>query len=186
MPDDEDRTLPEKIAESWARELPELSHRGLQLTLRIRALAFVIDHELACSAAAEGIQVDDVLLLAALRRIGPPYRLRPTEIYGLLNITSGAATARIARLVGRGLADRVADPGDRRSQLVQISAAGTAVIGRIMETMARVSDLSLDAGGLDAGRLRTFKEGLRLLEQGWEITMPAAKNPLARHAVGRR
>ena len=186
MPDDEAKTLPEKIAESWGRELPELSHRGLQLTLRIRALAFVIDHELARSAAAEGIQVDDVLLLSALRRTGPPYRLRPTEIFGLLNITSGAATARIARLVSKGLADRVDDPGDRRSQLVQISVAGTAVMDRIMATMARVSDFSLDAGGLDAGQLRKLKEGLRLLEQGWEIAVPFAENPLARHAVDRR
>ena len=182
----EAKTLPEQIAESWMHEMPELSHRGLQLTLRIRALALVMDHELARCAATEDIQVDDALLLAALRRTGPPHQLRPTEIFGLLNITSGAATARIARLVRKGLADRVNDPGDRRSQLVEISAAGTAMIERIMETMARVSDLSLDAGGLDAGRLGRLKEGLRLLEQGWEVAVPAAENPLSRHAAERR
>ena len=185
-PAEDTKTLPEMIADSWARELPGQSHRGLQLTLRIRALALVIDHELARCAAAEGIQVDDVLLLAALRRTGPPYRLRPTEIFGLLNITSGAATARIARLVGKGLAERVKDPDDRRSQLVEISTAGTGVIDRIMGTMARVSDWSLDAGGLDARGLSQFKESLRLLEQGWEIAVPAAENPLSRHTSKRR
>lgn len=182
----DDKTLPEMIADSWARELPDLSHRGLQLTLRIRALALVIDHELARSAAAEGIQVDDVLLLSALRRVGPPYRLRPTEIFGLLNITSGAATARIARLVGKGLAERVGDPDDRRSQLVQISASGTVVIDRIMAAIARVSDRSLEAGGLDAEQISKLKAGLRLLEQGWEATVPVAENPLARQNVDRR
>ena len=181
-----EKTLPEMIADSWACELPDLSHRGLQLTLRIRALALVIDHELARSAEAEGIQVDDVLLLSALRRTGPPYQLRPTEIFGLLNITSGAATARIARLVNKGLADRVNDPGDRRSQLVQISFAGAAVIDRIMATMAQVSDLSLDAGGLDTTQLRKLKAGLRLLERGWETVVPEAENPLTRENVARR
>lgn len=180
------KTLPEMIADSWACELPALSHRGLQLTLRIRALALVIDHELARSAAAEGIQVDDVLLLSALRRTGPLYQLRPTEIFGLLNITSGAATARIARLVNKGFADRVNDPGDRRSQLVQISFAGAAVIDRIMATMAQVSDLSLDAGGLNTSQLRKLKAGLRLLERGWETVVPSAENPLTRENVARR
>ena len=93
---------------------------------------------------------------------------------------------RIARLVGKGLADRVNDPGDWRSQLVQISAAGTVVVDRIMATMTRVSDRSLNAGGLDASQLRKLKEGLRLLEQGWEAAVPIAENPLARHAVDRR
>ena len=180
------RTLPETIADSWARELPGLSHRGLQLTLRIRALALVMDHELARCAAVEGIQVDDALLLSALRRLGPPHRLRPTEIYGLLNITSGAATARIARLVDKGLAKRVGDPDDRRSQLVQISRAGKAVIDRIMATMAHVSDLSLDAGGLDAAQVGKLKSVLKLLEQGWEATVPIAENPLTRQNVDRR
>ena len=173
-------TLPEGIADSWVRELPDLDQRGLALTLRIRALALVIDHELARFAAAQDIQTEDVLLLSALQRTGPPYRLRPTEIYKLLNITSGAATARIARLVHKGLAKRVADADDRRSELVQITAAGTTAIGRIMASAALLSDRALLEGGIDDTRLRQFKTALRRLEQGWERIVPLESNPLAR------
>ena len=173
-------TLPEGIAASWVRELPDLDQHALAVTLRIRALALVIDHEVARLAGTQGIQTEDVLLLSALQRTGPPYRLRPTEIFKLLNITSGAATARIARLVKKGLARRIVDVDDRRSALVQITAAGTTAIGRIMQAAAAMSDRALIDGGIDEARLRQLKTALTRLERGWESVVPLAENPLAR------
>lgn len=91
-------TFPEAIAAGWARERPDLKDSGLAVTLRLRALSMEIDHQFAKIASLEGVQLEDMLLLFALRRRGAPYCLRPTEICAVLNITSGAATYRIDRL----------------------------------------------------------------------------------------
>lgn len=174
------RTLPKTIVEDWRREVPGLSYRGLQLTLRIRALAFMMDRELARVAAAEGVQVDEALILSALRRTGAPYRLRPTDIYKLFDITSGAATARIARLVRKSLVERIGHMHDRRSSLVQLSPKGIKSIDRIMASMAELSDQALDrcvAGTINLSRL---KEDLAQLESGWEQVVPISENPLVR------
>lgn len=174
------QTLPEIIADSWARERPDLAASALGLTVRIRALAIMIDHELARIAERENIQTDDLLLLFALRRVGAPYCLRPTDIYGLLNVTSGAATYRIERLVKNDLAQRIGDPEDGRGYMLQISDHGMSVIDRCVEAFAESSDRALSAAGLDAVHEVALKASLHLLETGWEAVIPAEENPLAR------
>ena len=175
-----DPTLPELIANSWARERPDLADSALGLTVRIRALAMVLDHEIGSIASREGIQTDDLMLLFALRRVGPPYCLRPTDIYGVLNVTSGAATYRIERLVKAGLSIRITDPDDRRSYLLQISEHGMEVIDRCVDALADASDRALAAVDFDAVHMVALKASLRLLEQGWEAIVPMDENPLSR------
>lgn len=181
-----DDTLPETIARSWRRERPDLDQLGLSFTLRIRALAMVIDHVIEEIAAQEAIHLDDLLLLFSLRRGGPPYCVRPTDVYRILNVTSGAATYRIARLVERGLGERVADPEDKRGYLLRISDLGMGVVDRAVEALAHQSTRALEAAGLDAVGTVALGASLRALERGWETIVPEDENPLARRRSGRR
>lgn len=174
------QTFPEIIAAGWAQERPDLIGSGLNVTLRLKALAMEIDHQFAKIAAQEGVQLDDMLLLFALRRRGAPYRLRPTEICAMLNITSGAATYRIDRLVKSGLCEREPDPLDGRSYLLRVAAEGMRVIDRSVESVARSSTSALEAAGLGAAQLATFLELLRHVEQGWEAVIPEDENPHVR------
>lgn len=175
-----DTTFPEAIAAGWARERPDLKDTGLSVTVRLRALTMEIDHQFSKIAAQEGVQLEDMLLLFALRRRGPPYCLRPTEICAMLSITSGAATYRIDRLVKGELCEREPDPLDRRSYLLRVSPKGMRVIDHTVEAVAAASDLALRGAGLSPSQLATFLELLRRVEQGWEGVIPAAENPLAR------
>ena len=49
-------------------------------------------------------------VLATLLRSGPPYRLRPTELYRSLMISSGGLTDRLDRLQKAGLIRGAANP----------------------------------------------------------------------------
>ncbi len=185
-------TFPELIAADWRRERPDLQDSGLNVTLHLRALSMEIDHQFAKIAAQEGVQLEDMLLLFALRRRGEPYCLRPTEICSMLNISSGAATYRIERLVKNELCAREPDPVDRRSYMLRVGPKGMHVVDRTVDAVAAASDQALRASGLSSTQLSTFLSLLTRVEEGWEKVIPAEENPLARRggaaiesAVGR-
>lgn len=175
-----DTTFPEAIAAGWSRERPDLIDSGLSLTLHLKALSMEIDHQFSKIAAQEGVQLDDMLLLFAMRRRGPPYHMRPTEIFGMLNITSGAATYRIERLVKNDLCVREPDPADRRSYMLRVAPKGMRVIDRTVEAVAAASDQALLCAGLSPAQLETFLSLLTLIERGWETVVLPDENPLAR------
>jgi DNA-binding MarR family transcriptional regulator len=166
-----------------------VDHSGFEFVIRIRALALEIDHIFAEIAADENVHVEDMLLLFALRRRGPPYWLKPTEIYDLLNITSGAATYRIERLVKRGITERVPDPDDRRGYRVRISDEGMQVVDRAVEAVAKAGRDALTAADFDAVQLTALSSTLSRLERGWEKIIPPTENPLVQRektVIGRR
>ena len=74
-------------------------------------------------------------MLATLRRQGPPYQLKPTELYKWLMLSSGAMTNRIDRLEKDKLVTRLRDPDDRRSVIVQLSDAGVERIDTVMPVL---------------------------------------------------
>ena len=174
------KTRPEEIADSWRRERPDLAGSGLMLTVRLRAMGIMIDHELARIAAAEAIHSDDLLLLFAMRRVGPPYCLRPTDVSALLNITSGAATYRVERLVRANLSHRIKDPRDGRSYVMQISQHGMDVIDRCVDALAQVSDMALKAADISESNMKSLTDVLHMVERGWESVIPPEENPLRR------
>ena len=63
-------------------------------------------------------------MLSTLLRSGPPYRLRPTELYRSLMISSGGLTDRLNRLKKAGLIKRRASSEDARSMLVELTETG--------------------------------------------------------------
>lgn len=175
---------PEEVAAAWKRERPDLNHDGLGITIRIRALTMLIDQRLTTFANELGITQGDLILLYAMRRSGTPYCMRPTDIFRLLSVTSGAATYRTDKLVEKGLAVRVADFQDRRSHLIQLTDHGIELIDRATTALALDSKSCLDAMKISPDDLAKFNELLSKLEQGWLATIPSDENPLGRSVSG--
>jgi DNA-binding MarR family transcriptional regulator len=73
-------------------------------------------------------------LLAALRRVGEPHTLTPTQLQGEMMLSSGATTHRIDLLEKEGYVARQADPDDRRGTLVKLTAKGLELVDRVLET----------------------------------------------------
>ena len=71
-----------------------------------------------------GISASDMRVLFALRRAGPDYALRPTELFRSLLVTSGAITKEVDRLAALGYVDRL--PGAPKSGgfLIRLTAKG--------------------------------------------------------------
>lgn len=171
---------PKEVAAAWRRERPDLSHDGLGITIRIRALTMLIDQRLTTFAEKLGISQGDLILLYAMRRSGPPYCMRPTDIFRLLSVTSGAATYRTDKLVEKGLAMRVPDSQDRRSHLIQLTDRGIEMVDWATSSLAQDSNACLESMNITPEELSKFNDLLSKLEQGWLMTIPNEENPLGR------
>lgn len=111
----------------WKRELPELDEEIFGLFGRLQRAGRVFDKDVERALSQHGLKVSEFLVLGALRRIGPPYCLTPTELFKSLLITSGTITKRIDRLEQRHLVERLPDPSDRRGTLVRLTPLGKEV-----------------------------------------------------------
>ena len=114
----------------WSAELPDLDTRGMAILGRMRLITLSLRPPIEAIFRTYGLDSGEFDVIATLRRSGPPYCLRPTELYRWLMISSGGLTARLARLEKAGYIARLPDPEDNRSTLVDLTAAGAAIVER--------------------------------------------------------
>ncbi len=114
----------DRLADQWARELPDLDTSPMQVLGRAWRAAMLAAPALEAHFAAYGLDRGEFDVLGTLRRSGPPYTLTPTELYRSLMISSGGLTNRLGRLEKAGLIAREPSPDDGRSLLVKLTAAG--------------------------------------------------------------
>jgi DNA-binding MarR family transcriptional regulator len=126
--------------EQWRRELPDVDVRGMAVLGRARWITLAVRPPIERAFAEHGLDSGEFDVLATLLLAGHPYRLRPTELFKGLMISSGGLTARLAKLERAGLIERVADEDDRRSIPVGLTARG-----RTLATAALRDDMSVEA-----------------------------------------
>ena len=94
---------------------------------RARLITLAVRPEIEAVFARYGLDTGEFDTLATLLRSGPPYRLRPTELFSSLMISSGGLTNRLIRLQRAGLICRPPDTSDARSLPVQLTEEGKRV-----------------------------------------------------------
>ncbi|HWT99257.1 MAG TPA: hypothetical protein VN229_16625, partial [Terriglobales bacterium] len=83
---------------AWARELPDVDTEGMAIIGRARRLTLKLREGIEAIFAVYGIDAGEFDVLGTLLRSGAPYRLRPTELFRSLMVSSGGLTNRLARL----------------------------------------------------------------------------------------
>ncbi|MBX7482007.1 MarR family winged helix-turn-helix transcriptional regulator [Qipengyuania qiaonensis] len=110
--------------EQWDRELPDLDTSPMAVLGRARWIVHAVGAPIEKVFAGHGLDRGEFDVLSTLLRSGPPYRLRPTELYRSLMISSGGLTDRLSRLQRAGLVRREPSADDARSMLVQLTPRG--------------------------------------------------------------
>ena len=128
---------------------------------RIGVLARVITPRAESVAAQHGLRQGEFDVLTALRRVGAPYTLIPSELSDMLMMSRAGMTNRLDRLAAAGFVERTLDPADRRSFRITLTAAGLSVIDAAMTDNA--ANLHRLAGGLDEQEMAALSNGLRKL-----------------------
>lgn len=163
----------DRLQAQWVRELPDVDTRGMEVLGRARRIVLSSRPAIEAVFARHGLDAGEFDVLSTLRRSGPPYALRPTELYRSLMISSGGLTDRLNRLVRSGMITRPPSPEDGRSLLVQLTDKGRAAAEAALR-----EDMAVEAGMLavlsDAER-KALAGLLRKLALGMEA-LQAAQN----------
>jgi DNA-binding MarR family transcriptional regulator len=152
------------ILEQWQRERPDLDASAIGVIGRISRLARELEQRLEPVYREHGLEPGWHDVLATLRRTGPPYRLRPTELTNASMLTSSGTTKRLDRLEQAGLIARAPDPDDRRGTLISLTPAGRELIDGL--TAAHLENEQRLLGALSEADRRRLADLLRKLQLG--------------------
>jgi DNA-binding MarR family transcriptional regulator len=156
----------DRVIEQWSRERPDLDSSPLGVVGRVSRLARELELRMEPTYRAHGLEGGWYDVLATLRRSGPPYRLRPSELTATVMLTSSGTTKRLDRLEAAGLIARTPDPTDRRGTLITLTRAGHAALDA---TIAAHLDNERD---LLAGLTRREQEQLAALLRKLRLGLP--------------
>ncbi|HEX3781105.1 MAG TPA: MarR family transcriptional regulator [Pseudonocardiaceae bacterium] len=117
----------DRVLALWAGEAPQLDLATVGVIARLGRVRAYIDRQLDETLGEYGLTRQSWDVLASLRRVGPPYRLTPTDLYQAVMRTSGAITHTLHGLEHAGLVSREPNPDDKRSMHVRLTDAGRAL-----------------------------------------------------------
>ena len=154
--------------DAWEAQRPDLAPLLLGLRARLLALGARLSHDNHRLARTVGLSGSELRVLFTLRRVGPPYALRPTDLFEALIVPSGTMTRQIDRLERMGMVDRNDDPEDRRGSIVRLTDRGLRVADDTLTVAVRDSRASSAIERLDpsdkASLHRITTELVRLLD----------------------
>lgn len=133
-------SLIELITMQWQRERGDLDLSNFLLAVYLMRLGTIIERSFGRLCEERyGISGSDMRVLFALRRGGPPYVKRPTDLFRALLVTSGAITKKVDRLAALEMVERLQDPGHQGGFLVCLTKKGVRVADQMVETLANES-----------------------------------------------
>lgn len=151
----------DKILEQWQQESLPVEPTALGVVGRILRIARLLEKHRDVLLSHYGLSVWSFDVVATLRRQGAPYQLKPTDLYALLMLSSGAMTNRIDRLEQDGIVTRLRDPSDRRSVIVQLTPKGIDLANTVMPILFEREQQLL--ASFTAEELKAFTPLLRKL-----------------------
>jgi DNA-binding MarR family transcriptional regulator len=123
----------EMFLQQWRRERPDLDPWPFGILGRTQRISARLQTRALTWLEPLGLTWESFSLLAALRRSGAPYELRPTEIYKESLLSSGAITNRIDKVEKEGWVKRYDSPDDRRGVIVRLTPSGKVIADKAIE-----------------------------------------------------
>jgi DNA-binding MarR family transcriptional regulator len=143
MPTKQKTDLIDGLVADWRRERPKTRPEAMHVVGRIIRLARLYEDEVARMLRPHGLSYSDFDVLATLRRSGAPFELTPTQLQQNVLLTSGAMTACLRRLESAGLVSRKAEKTDRRRLTAKLTAAGNAMVERLVDQRFALAQASV-------------------------------------------
>jgi DNA-binding MarR family transcriptional regulator len=148
-----------RITDEWRSELPGDDVNGLVTWGLLKRASAMFDRSLAPLMEGAGVNMGEFEVLAVLRRAGPPYQLRPSDLTKSLIVTPGAITNRLTTLERRDLIVRRGLADDRRGVVVALTAKGLYLFDTAFESVVARCHTIME----ELGEVGPLKSALRAL-----------------------
>lgn len=143
-----------------SESFPEIDSPGMRFITRLFRLRDVIFENAQREMAEFELSPAEYSVLATLRKTPAPHRLKPSDIYKGMLLSSGGLSKVLKTLEERGLVLREDDQDDRRGSLVRLSPAGVELSERAMKAVIG-SDIAMLNRVADTARLDALAEALK-------------------------
>ena len=127
----------------WANAEPDLDVSVLQVIGRLLRGAELTQQRLTAALTPLGLTYADFDVINTLRRRNDHDGTHPRDLARSALVTSGAMTARLDRLVARGLVQRHADPDDRRAIKIELTSQGRRLATQALDAVLAVDEAIL-------------------------------------------
>lgn len=147
----------------WTRERPDLDVSTQQIRAAMLFLSTYMLREHDEIAARFGLTGAELRILFRLRSVGPPFVLRPTDLFEALFVPSGTMTRQLDKLLKLEFVVRSRDEVDRRSVAVRLTQKGQTAANMALTEAVKTSAVSAAIGRLparDRNDLRGLLKGL--------------------------
>ena len=151
------------VIAQWEREVPGADMLAYAVMARLRRAGSFIADRIAGAAQRRGMTFNDYLVLATLRRAGPPYMLGQTQLRREVMVTVGAISKRVDRLVAAGYVATESDPSDHRVRRVRLTDAGYRLTQTFMPVIPPPGQIASAFAGFTPDEMRTLNDLLRRL-----------------------
>ena len=112
------------VLDQWRALRPDLELDAMGTFIRLGRFRDLAAASIEATFGEHGLSIGEFDVLATLHRAGPPNEMAPGAIARQLALSPAGMTNRVDRLEGAGLVERHADPDDRRSTRVRLTAEG--------------------------------------------------------------
>ncbi|HXY71701.1 MAG TPA: MarR family transcriptional regulator [Actinomycetota bacterium] len=150
----------------FLRAYPQIDSEVEGIVDRICKLNKYLVTTLEDTVAELGLDHAEYKLLVRLRSCAPGARESAGELSRALVMSSGGMTNLLDRLEERGLIRRISDPDDRRSVLVELTAAGKKTVDRAVSTEASREESLFEE--LAPGERKELNDALRRIMHTFE------------------
>jgi DNA-binding MarR family transcriptional regulator len=129
---------------AWVKANPNEDYSVLPPLVRIQRISLLLENLQKEVINPFNMAPSDYSVLAALRRTGEPYRMIPSELYAVLERSSGGMTKMLKRLDAQKLIKRIPIPRDGRSNYIQLTKKGIDIERQVFEAYMHLSHQLLD------------------------------------------
>jgi DNA-binding MarR family transcriptional regulator len=150
----------------FLRAYPQIDSEIEGIVDRICKLNKYLVSTMEDTVVEQGLDHAEYKLLVRLRSCAPGARESAGELSRALVMSSGGMTNLLDRLEERGLVRRAPDPEDRRSVLVELTAAGKKTVDRAVSTEAAREESFFD--GFAPGERKELNDALRRIMHTFE------------------
>lgn len=117
----------DEVIARWRVEMPQLPELPLQIAKRTARLCAMLDAQSISELSKLELTRAEYGVLATLRRVGAPYRLKPSDLTAAAVLSTGGTSNVIRRMEQAGYVRRHEDPQDGRSSWVELTARGVKI-----------------------------------------------------------